>query len=818
MKYWVYINNKVTGPFSEDKLVTLDGFTPDTLLCTDEAANSGKQEWVKASSIFEFEEPAPEPAPTAAAAPAQTAAPTPAVSGADASLTAALLAKLDAVTSQLSGMQNKLDGMQNKIDQSIASQEKAAADAAKRAEELAEQVTHISSNKTPAQPIKPTPESVDPSAIIAPAVDDETRTLELTLPGELANVDATEQPLDSDVLNSALDSLHSPKEQTQEEKESTFQDLLTPQQAKVLEAQAQANQAAQENEQAKKDVLSEFTTEKAQEDIVDQVIKEKEEDEEKKSKTLRWISAGAAALAGAVGLKKKMDNDEAKTQETSAEEKPAEEAAQPASDLETLPKEEATEVPAEETTQLEEKPEQAPTEEPQPLAEEKPAELQEGAQPTEQAADLPSLDAALPVAPEPTAEGQEVNPFPQALEEKTENTETMQELVPNAQTDKKENTSEDLITEADLQEAFTERKKNDVPVEQLFGLAGAGAAVAAAAAGGEDKKEEPAQTEAEEKPAEKPQEEPAPVAENKPATGENPNDLTEIELKEGSTYLISDFVPPALTTSPGKKEESPVAEAADGGVQDITANGLPAVQQKGDDSNMTVSQLVLENTIKAKRGASLDIKTVPMVPEPAQSDRLQIDGMDDINAEHDLKSADLEPAGKGARVFVGMIIMALLGAVLYGVAAFMNLLPEQYNLLNKLQNKPAVTQQQDARMDEMLGTDMETQTVDENTPLGQTTPYEGILEEVKNYTLPNGMTLKALIDSKHPQAAELISWEISTAVDPDNYSILVKIPPENAQSFKMSYRFNYNAETKALDPTISDAKNLLDSANQPQQN
>ena len=58
---------------------------------------------------------------------------------------------------------------------------------------------------------------------------------------------------------------------------------------------------------------------------------------------------------------------------------------------------------------------------------------------------------------------------------------------------------------------------------------------------------------------------------------------------------------------------------------------------------------------------------------------------------------------------------------------------------------------------------------------------------------------------------DLITWDISTAVDPDNYSVLVKVPPENPQSFKISYRFNYNAVTKALDPTISDAKNLLDS-------
>lgn len=78
----------------------------------------------------------------------------------------------------------------------------------------------------------------------------------------------------------------------------------------------------------------------------------------------------------------------------------------------------------------------------------------------------------------------------------------------------------------------------------------------------------------------------------------------------------------------------------------------------------------------------------------------------------------------------------------------------------------------------------------------------------------NGYTLQQYIEARHPAAKGLITWDISTAVDPDNYSILVKVPPENPQSFKISYRFNYNTVTKALDPTISDAKNLLDSVSQ----
>ena len=45
MRYWVYINDKVEGPYDENKLVTLNGFTPDTLICAENAASGGSQEW-----------------------------------------------------------------------------------------------------------------------------------------------------------------------------------------------------------------------------------------------------------------------------------------------------------------------------------------------------------------------------------------------------------------------------------------------------------------------------------------------------------------------------------------------------------------------------------------------------------------------------------------------------------------------------------------------------------------------------------------------------------------------------------------------------
>ena len=578
MKYWVYINDKVTGPFTADKLVTLTGFTPDTLICSEDAANSGNQEWVKASNIFEFEQPAPvEPAP----APVAAATPTPAASDAT---TAALLAKLDALTNQLTSLQSKMEGMQTKLDESLATQQKMAEEAAQRVDALSEQMTQFSStpqvsseenmgeiaeenldgNSENEDFLSSAEETTSKTSTQVPL--GATKTMDLTLPPEptenepaattteSGNEDNLLGGGDDEVLSSALDSLHShPKVQTQEEKESTFQDLLTPVQAEALAKEAKANQEKAKTEQKKEEVLAEFTAAKEQsEDVVDQVIKEKEEDENKKSMTMRWLSAGAAVLAGAVGLKKKSEPAKEETPAEKVEEKGepvklSEETAEPAAEPTEQPAESAQldALHPQEAASLSEAPSEEPVLSGQP-EQEKPADLEgisateveqaqqtapaEEDQPQEKQTldfDNPQDSPALSIAPDPvqptqveeisatepepqmqevgqpTAEevapqpasqtkvgeelqgamanqtampslGDEAAEIAKATEEKNE--EPVQELVPNAKMEK----PDEIISEADLKDAFSENKaKEDASVEQLFGLASAGAAVAA---------------------------------------------------------------------------------------------------------------------------------------------------------------------------------------------------------------------------------------------------------------------------------------------------------------------------------------------------
>ena len=425
------------------------------------------------------------------------------------------------------------------------------------------------------------------------------------------------------------------------------------------------------------------------------------------------------------------------------------------------------------------------------------------AQPSEE------IDASLtPMGPEETQEASQ------------EITETVKELVPGKKLEDTLSEGDGILSQADLEEAFTER----APLQEDFPL---------------------------------PEDNPSPVEEQpaEQAVPSHAEEMTEVELKEGSTYLISDFIPPAQANAEVKveiKEENnieelaPAAAVGTAAAVATVAAAIPDTITKNesveditpikDEADLTMSKVILENTIKTKRGATMDIKTVPMVKEPADAHRLDLSDSElaDINAQHDLKAADLKPTSNNlTKIILGTLVSVVIAAIIYVMLAYLEILPAQFNFLKKGATAEQIKAEQ-AQLNEMLGAPADplqqlpqdsfgatqplqlpedVQTVLDPQAVAPVNPLDHVLNEVKNYTLSNGQTLQQLINAKHPAMQEMIEWNITTAVEPQNYSILVKVPPENPQSFKISYRFNYNTENKALDPTISDSKNLLDSVN-----
>lgn len=960
MRYWVYINDKVAGPFTEDKLVTLNGFTPDTLICSEDSANSGNQEWVKASTVFEFDEVAPEAAAAEAATPAAGAA-----GGADA-LAVALLAKLDALTNQLNNIQAKMDGMQTKLDESISAQQKASTEAAQRADALAAQVDSFvtssqedhnsflspqNEDSTPADENVSfdgadasqlqgfeSPTSIDlgempqeePAAVAeaekpaeTPSETTEEPEAKASQPAATSNepeiADATKtttlsgETEEEAVLNAALTSLHNEAEAAKAPKqpvsnEYVIQDLLHPDQNITIKEEPKKEEPKKDEKQPaseggktptdaqKEALLAELTAPKNGEEVVDQVIKEKEEEKAKakekgkQSLSQRLIAAGAAAATAAatfVGLKSA--HQESKQEEEKTE-KPAQKPAEPVNE------ESKSQTPAEPQPESQPETDQVSTADiptldtagEEPKNQETPAaeEPKEAVEQLSTLADQPMQPMEAHVTEEPAAPQPENKLDVMALEEISVDSQqqdipvlsametpttpdeakeepvsphevTMQELVPGAKLEKPDfdpndpshlpGQSDSLISDKDLKEAFEEgpiSSSANQSVEQLFGLADDRESIPDA-----QPAQQPQQTDSLQDlptlamgPNPQPQSE-----EKKTAVATNPNELTEIELKEGSTYLISDFVPPASSAAieeayarrdgkplPAEKTKTNLKEKDDNiEIQEFVSSpknidlqpkkeekqpaaAEPSKEQSAannPEATVTVSQIILENTIKAKRGAALDIKTVPMVPEPAHSDRLQIDGLDDeINAQHDLKSADIQPAGKTARMVVGILITLLLAGVIYGMLGFMELIPAKFNILAS--KEETAQAEQDAQLNEMLGADTTGDSMNNVSAQPQApamAQQDVVMKEAQDYMLPNGYSLKQYIEYKHPKMVGLITWTISNAVDPDTYSVLVKVPPENPQSFKISYRFNYNAVSRTLEPTTSDARNLLDS-------
>ena len=840
MRYWVYINDKVEGPFTEDKLVTLEGFTPDTLICSEDAANSGNQEWVKASSIFEFDQVAEAAQETASANADES-------SSHHDEVPTVLLSRLDSLNKQLADLQSKLDNIQFKLDESISTQQKSSSEAAARDAALAAQVNTLfvpQPNRNipaapqvlpPSQPQKTDSAAAEKTATIhasaaKPLPEEETLSssisLDLDNDGDLTDSELTDQKENDVVLNAALTSMQD-QHIVQDEQENTFQDLLTPEQAKDLaeEAAAKKQQAQQtevksssEDDAQKQAVLAQFSAPNSNEEVIDQIIQEKKEEEEQfqekdKRSISQRIAAGAAALAATFASlkgKQKKEEELVVNKPLAPTENSQSESTQPTTSTEPATPADIPDVePLEQ--QIPDQPTQQEVTNTQPQAPE-PLQPMEAEQPINEV--LPSEtqpNQSLPSLEDNLTSGQEIQ---------NEKESTLQELVPGAENDK----TEGIITEEDLKEVFVDRApQEDASIDQLLGTAPTVEPAAPQAVPEPDLNMPSLSSVSSDKPAETAMPE------------GNPNDLTEIELKEGSTYLISDFVPPASSKeleaayakkmqgnqpgapNPAAKHETKENKADDTQeIQEMVAAAPKPEQpkqpteaataekpapQNNTPTDVTVSSIVLENTIKPKRGAALDIKTVPMVPEPANSDRIQLEGMDDgINTQHDMQSADIKPAGKTTKMVVGVLIMLLLGGAIYAILGFMNLIPAQYNLLSSQQQVEA---QPNAQLDEMLGTEEE-QPVQELSEQEQpsmqeefppvepqqevtTDPKEVVRTEVQNYLLSNGQTLKSYVESKHPAMVDVITWDVKDSASADNYTVWIKVPPENPQSFKSKY-------------------------------
>ncbi len=944
MRYWVYINDKVEGPYEETDLVTVPGFTPETMVCSEEAASNGGQEWKKANAVFEFDEvPADQPAEDISPLENRSVPVLPTTPVID---TAALLDKLNILSTELTRLQQKFDSMQTHMDSALEKNKQAI-------ERVSKVVTNAALNASSEQPA---------TAPVSPQEhhqDDGQRAYPAQAAPEEEEV----------VIRSALDSIYGGKPADAAMLEDTFQDLLPQKDAKsaeeiskelefiplqedtdkantvdkleVAEVKAPLDEFADlqpealittpSMDEAAKDALISELAAPGKEDILDQIIQEHQQTDKQEdtvptpdteaqptTSAVAGAAVGGIVAAGAALLSNSEENPADTPQETAAENVP-----DPTPEPASLPAEEtpvfematdkdnpehtepvlpAAQMPqdvlAQHTTSQEPIAQTtadlpgldgAVTPEPAtPAAQEEPSTMpglenvsaqpeehiqkpqEEPADPT---ADLPGLDnltgsdmVSMDQQDEPTPavadlpgldkEDHVSHEIDMSAEQQPlpEETDEMEELVVKPQADTQP--QDGLVSEADL-EAAGNADKQDFSLDLDV-------------ASHEENKEEPSlQTEKEPAPqdilpeptqpqtdqtqesvAEQhvaptseegspmpipslqalPKDQPLPEAEDDSVSSMdqsvirtdiagNPNDLTEIELKEGSTYLISDFVPPAqltddveavMNSTANKAEENKPGKKTEIAFQDMMAatitQSTTPLSTEGLPEDVAGTSVNLENTIQAKRGASLDIKTVPMVSEPGKTDRLEVNDLNDVNSQHDLKTSGSMSGGTKAVIagLIGLFVL-LVGYVGLGL---MHILPDSVNLFKEKKAQPAAT----AAVEELLPAP---EPVAEEPAEAATQPSlaDQAQAKVQQFPLPNGYQLQAFLQSKHSTVSpEQIEWTTADAVEADNYAVSVKVPPENPQGVQTAYRFNYNMLTGMLNPTNSDAKNLLDQA------
>ncbi|MGB2579847.1 hypothetical protein AAIR98_001766 [Elusimicrobium simillimum] len=273
------------------------------------------------------------------------------------------------------------------------------------------------------------------------------------------------------------------------------------------------------------------------------------------------------------------------------------------------------------------------------------------------------------------------------------------------------------------------------------------------------------------------------------------NTVPEIQLNE-ATSLISDFVPPSSLEKEKKEEGSSES-------QDI----ISSLEDNEVDLNAPIATPVL------KRVKPADIKTNPLISSAKQAEMAnenteRIDGIDQFGTLE-----ETTPKPSTAKKILPAVFGLILLALAYVGLVFTNILPDSFGLLGK---KPAAPAQQPI-VDPIP---YEPSTTMPEGEFGNTeqlplpiTSVDPVIDEVKSYTLPNGSTLEATINAKHPTLIQQINWS-SKQVDTDgydNYSISANVPPnpDVKDSLRIIYRFNYNQTSKQLTPLTSDSKNIL---------
>lgn len=292
----------------------------------------------------------------------------------------------------------------------------------------------------------------------------------------------------------------------------------------------------------------------------------------------------------------------------------------------------------------------------------------------------------------------------------------------------------------------------------------------------------------------KPKPEPAKEA---PVVTQLGNTMSEIQLGNEKTSLISDFIPPSGMEEQNKKKE-------DSGVQEIVANFA--------DTSISAGDPTLHQAPVIKRVKPADIKTNPLISASkaaaaAPDTTEKINFMDQLGTEEETTIAPKTGMMKKVMIAVMAVILLVIIALglMFTVKSF-----DVFGLFTPKQ--PAETADAGPLPPRPQPSNPSAPAAPSMPQPAAPAPLSGndsqILIDAQNYVLPNGMTLIGAVAAKNPMQASGVDWSIKQ-YDAANYIVSAKVPPVNDTSLMTIYRFNYMPSTRELKPLTSDSKNLL---------
>ncbi|MDR1123494.1 MAG: hypothetical protein LBL61_02605 [Elusimicrobiota bacterium] len=282
------------------------------------------------------------------------------------------------------------------------------------------------------------------------------------------------------------------------------------------------------------------------------------------------------------------------------------------------------------------------------------------------------------------------------------------------------------------------------------------------------------------------------------------------------TSIISDYVPPAIAdTSPlavgaNQAAQEPLIQKA---VGDLDEEQFSPLEDLTDKSMQEASsaQPTVQSVRRIKPAA---IKTVPMV----SSDGRDIKNLDYGEPQVEEIIVDAEPSSvlKFVKMFSALVVLFVMMLMIVALLGWMKIIPQEWSPLHSILDKfakPAAAEQAAApeaqvpaaatQSPDALGGDAAYSYAQE-----QDAALSQVIASARNYLLLDGMTLGEKIESLYPSSAGGILWSANPAIDPGDYSVVITLPPNN-EGYSMSYRFNYNLNTRLLTPTTSEANNLM---------